>query len=196
MRHRRPTQTALAVAVVIGMVCAFAGTAFATPTDRTITQPLTGTAAPISLFDTGLQVCDACVPDVLVSNFDEAGAGAQLSADISTQWTSDAETKVSYDDSQLRQGSTLPTQDAFTSNNGVDHRHLRPQRLHRTGREEQQRPQLARDHHVGHSARDACRRRSRATCRRSADPRTCATAGANRSMSRASRSSRVSCRST
>ena len=119
MRHRRPTQTALAVAVVIGMVCAFAGTAFATPTDRTITQPLTGTAAPISLFDTGLQVCDACVPDVLVSNFDEAGAGARLSADISTQWKSDAETKVSYDDSQLRQGSALPTQDAFTSKNGV-----------------------------------------------------------------------------
>ena len=59
------------------------------------------------------------MPDFLVSNFDEAGAGAQLSADIATHWTSDTETKVSYDDSLLRQGSTLPTSDAFKSSNGV-----------------------------------------------------------------------------
>jgi len=101
------------------MIGAVAGPASAAAADRTVTQVLAGTAAPISLFDTGLQVCDDCVPDIFVSNFDSAGAGAQLSADIGTHWTSDVATKVSYDDSQLRQGSSLPTQDAFKSTNGV-----------------------------------------------------------------------------
>ena len=119
MRRRLSRQTLLVVLVLVGMIGGVAGPASAAPTDRTITQALSGDAAPISLFDTGLQVCDECVPDFLVSNFDEAGAGAQLSADIATHWTSDTETKVSYDDSQLRQGSTLPTQDAFKSSNGV-----------------------------------------------------------------------------
>src|SRR5579862_4657962 len=119
MRLRRPLPVGLVALALMGLVSGVASPAGAAPTDRTISQPLSGTAAPISLFDTGLQVCDACVPDVFVSNFDEAGAGAQLSADISTKWTSDAQTKVSYDDSQIRQGSTLPTSDAFTSSNGV-----------------------------------------------------------------------------
>src|SRR5438105_4354019 len=54
----------------------------------------------------------------MVTNHDHAGAGAQLSAHIGTHWTSDTQTKISYDDSLLRQGSTLPTSDAFTSSNG------------------------------------------------------------------------------
>jgi len=115
-RSRRFWFVALAVT---GLVSGLASPALAAPANRTINQPLNGTAAPISLFDTGLQVCDACVPDVFVSGWDEAGAGARLSADISTKWTSDAQTKVSYDDSQLRQGEALPTSDAFTSSNGV-----------------------------------------------------------------------------
>ena len=119
MRHRLHFRTLLVGLVLTAMIGAVAGPAAAAPADRTVTQVLSGTAAPIPLFDTGLLVCDDCVPDFLVSNFDEAGAGARLSADIGTQWTSDAATKVSYDDSLLRQGSTLPTQDAFTSNNGV-----------------------------------------------------------------------------
>ena len=119
MRRRLTRQSLLVVLVLMGMIGAVAGPAGAAPADRTITQALSGDAAPISLFDTGLLVCDECVPDFLVSNFDEAGAGAQLSADIDTHWTSDSETKVSYDDSLLRQGSTLPTQDAFKSSNGV-----------------------------------------------------------------------------
>jgi len=118
MHLRRSRSFGFVVLAVAGLVTGLASPALAAPADRTISQPLTGTAAPISLFDTGLQVCDDCVPDVFVSNFDEAGAGAQLSADISTKWTSDAQTKVSYDDSQLRQGSTMPTSDAFTSSNG------------------------------------------------------------------------------
>jgi PKD repeat protein len=117
---RRPARQALLVVLVLtGMIGAVAGPAGAAPADRTIGQVLAGDAAPITLFDTGLLVCDPCVPDFLVSNFDEAGAGAQLSADIDTHWTSNTETKVSYDDSLLRQGSTLPTSDAFTSNSGV-----------------------------------------------------------------------------
>jgi PKD repeat protein len=119
MLRRLPRQPLLVVLVLMGMIGAVAGPAAAAPADRTVTQALAGTAAPIPLFDTGLLVCDDCVPDFLVSNFDEAGAGAQLSADIGTHWTSDTETKVSYDDSLLRQGSTLPTQDAFKSTTGV-----------------------------------------------------------------------------
>jgi PKD repeat protein len=119
MRRRLPLRSMLVVLVLVAMVGAVAGPAAAAPADRTVTQVLSGTAAPIPLFDTGLLVCDDCVPDFLVSNFDEAGAGAQLSANIGTTWTSDTATKVSYDDSLLRQGSTLPTQNAFTSKNGV-----------------------------------------------------------------------------
>jgi hypothetical protein len=118
MHRRRPPSFGFVALALTGLVAGLASPALAAPASRTISQPLSGSAAPISLFDTGLQVCDACVPDVFVSNFDEAGAGARLSADIATKWTSDAQTKVSYDDSQLRQGSTLPTSDAFTSSNG------------------------------------------------------------------------------
>ena len=63
-RSRRFGFVALALAALVTGV---ASPALAAPADRTITQPLSGTAAPISLFDTGLQVCDACVPDVFVS---------------------------------------------------------------------------------------------------------------------------------
>jgi PKD repeat protein len=118
MRHRTRAKALFVTTLTTVFVFSFAAKAFAAPADRTITQPLSGTAAPITLFDTGLQVCDDCVPDFLVSNFDQAGAGAQLSSTIGTKWTSDAQTKVSYDDSLLRQGSTLPTSDAFKSSNG------------------------------------------------------------------------------
>jgi PKD repeat protein len=119
MPRRSPFRSALVALMTVGMLAAFAAPAVAAPATRTVTTPLVGNAPPISLFDTGLQVCDNCVPDILVSNFDEAGAGAQLSADIKTHWTSDAHTDVAYDDSNLRQGSTLPTSDNFKSSNGT-----------------------------------------------------------------------------
>jgi PKD repeat protein len=118
MSHRLPKQALLAVLVTIGLVSAVASPAAALPAVQTVSQPLAGTAAPITLFDTGLLVCDACVPDFLITNHDESGAGAQLAAHIGTHWTSDTQTKVSYDDTNVRQGSTLPTSDAFTSSNG------------------------------------------------------------------------------
>jgi len=118
MRHRLAKRAILAVLITIGMVAAVAVPAAALPAVQTVSQPLVGTAAPISLFDTGLQVCDDCVPDFLISGWDEAGAGVQLSANIETKWASDSQTNVSYDTDNVRQGSTLPTQDAFTSSNG------------------------------------------------------------------------------
>ena len=118
MSHRLPKRALLAVLVSIGLVSAVASPAAALPAVQTVSQPLAGTAAPITLFDTGLLVCDACVPDFLISNHPESGAGVQLAAHIGTHWISDTQTKVSYDDSLLRQGSTLPTTNAFTSSKG------------------------------------------------------------------------------
>jgi PKD repeat protein len=119
MRDRLAKRSLFAALMSIGLVVAVASPAAAVPAVQSVNQPLVGTAAPISLFDTGLQVCDECVPDILVTNHDEAGAGAQLSADIETKWTSDSQTQVSYDTDNVRQGSTLPTSDAFTSSNGT-----------------------------------------------------------------------------
>ena len=120
-RSRRSTRPwAAVVTVVLAGVFAIAGMAPAQAAvqNRTLDHPLFGTGVPIPIFDTGLLVCDECIPDAFIADFDEGGAGLRISSDITTRWISKAKTDLTYTDTLLRQGSTLDLSDHLTTSDG------------------------------------------------------------------------------
>ena len=117
VRHRG-TAALGTIVLAFAFSVAATGTAEAAQQSRTINQKLSGVGVPIEFFDSGLLVCDGCVPDFLVSGWDNAGAGISVSADLKTAWTSDTSTAISYNDALLRQGTTLDTSDTMTTSGG------------------------------------------------------------------------------
>ena len=118
---RRATRSwAAAVTLVLAGAFAIGGMAPAQAAvqNRTLNHDLSGEGVPIPIFDTGLLVCDECIPDVFIADFDEGGAGLHISSDITTKWTSKAKTDLTYTDTLLRQGSTLDLSDHLTTSDG------------------------------------------------------------------------------
>ena len=97
----------------------------------------------------GLQVCDECVPDILVTNHDEAGAAASSPPTSTPSGRPTARPRFRTTPTTLRQGSTLPTSDAFTSSNGTITATFEPRRVPRTRRSGRPGSGLVRDDDVG-----------------------------------------------
>jgi len=100
---------------------AAAGGVSAAPKSATFTQTFTGGKA-VNLHATGTGVCDECIPDWLYGDPGAFGLGADITAQIThVSWNADAETKVDFNDSELRQGSTLHVTDTFSPKTGQVH---------------------------------------------------------------------------
>src|SRR6478609_3446583 len=98
-----------------------AGGAAAAAKDASFAQTFDGGKA-VNLQGTATGICDECIPDWLYGDPGAFGLGANVSAQIThVEWSADANTKISYNDSELRQGATLHASTAFSPDSGKVH---------------------------------------------------------------------------
>ena len=106
------------------MLAAMITTGAAFGAAQSVTNPvkLSGQTT-VTLFDLTSGVCDPCVPDFLFDDpnvVDENfGVQAGIKATATMKWTANNTVKTSYDDSLVKQGSTLNTSDEFTTGAGI-----------------------------------------------------------------------------
>jgi hypothetical protein len=109
---RRLVAAAVTLAVA-GIGAVDAGTASASAESTSFALELTGDQPTISLFQSPTILCDDCLPDDLVSGSAKAYLGLVAQGSLSLDYETPATTTVSYDDSFLRQGSTMDVTDSI-----------------------------------------------------------------------------------
>jgi hypothetical protein len=104
----------LTLAALAAFVTAFAVPASAAPQSQPVSLNFSGSSNPNVDF-TISAVCDLCAPDVLFGGT-TTGFGAEVETKVNqVSYATSATGSVNYDDSQLRQGQTLPLSDTLTT---------------------------------------------------------------------------------
>ncbi|HEY3485834.1 MAG TPA: hypothetical protein VGK49_10640, partial [Ilumatobacteraceae bacterium] len=110
---RRLVAAAVTLAVAGIGVAGQYGTASASAQSTSFPLQLTGNQPTISLFESDPLLCDACLPDDIVPGSAVAYLGLVAKGSLSLEYEAPATANVSYDDSFLRQGSTLDVTDSL-----------------------------------------------------------------------------------
>jgi PKD repeat protein len=109
---RRLVAAAVTLAAA-GIGAVDAGTASASAKSTSFNLELSGDQPTISLFQSPAILCDECLPDDFVDTSPKAYLGLIAQGSLSLDYEAPAMTSVSYDDSFLRQGSTLNVTDTL-----------------------------------------------------------------------------------
>jgi hypothetical protein len=122
-RSRSPRRLAAAAITlaVAGIGAVDAGTASASAKSTSFALELSGNQPTINLFQSPPILCDECLPDDLVDGAAKAYLGLVAQGSLSLDYEAPAMTNVSYDDSFLRQGSTLNVTDTLVMMPGNVH---------------------------------------------------------------------------
>jgi len=110
--RRRFTAAAIALAVA-GIGTVSAGTASAAAQASSFPLEFTGSQPTISLFKSPSILCDECLPDDFVAGSAKAWLGLVAEGSLKVDYQAPASLGVSYDDSFLRQGSTVNVTDSL-----------------------------------------------------------------------------------
>jgi PKD domain len=117
---RRLVAAAVTLAVA-GVAAVDAGTASASAKSTSFALELSGNQPTISLFQSPVILCDECLPDDLVDGSAKAYLGLTAHGSLGLHYEAPAMTSVSYDDSFLRQGSTMNVTDTLVMQPGNVH---------------------------------------------------------------------------
>ena len=63
--------------------------------------------------------CDPCLPDILITNAEEATVGALVEVNTSVDWTAPVSIQTSFDPVQLQQGTTVDLTNELTPGKGT-----------------------------------------------------------------------------
>ncbi|MCW2603610.1 MAG: hypothetical protein JWN61_1745, partial [Pseudonocardiales bacterium] len=108
-----------ALALGVGGMVAMSVPAQAAPQVKTAAALFSGSVDPSITFNT-TAVCDNCYPDILGGGPGSWGFGASVTTEVSgLSFAPASTTSVSYDDSLLRQGQTMPITDTLTPIQGT-----------------------------------------------------------------------------
>ena len=119
MANRRMSGViALTLALTAGLI-AIPSSAFAAPLTKSVAPSFTGSTDPHVTFAT-TAVCDDCYPDAVGPGPGSWAFGAQVTTKVSNlSYAPTSSADVSYDDSLLRQGQTMPVVDKLTPSTGA-----------------------------------------------------------------------------
>ncbi|MDT4974002.1 MAG: hypothetical protein QOG22_4145, partial [Pseudonocardiales bacterium] len=105
---------ATTLALTAGGLLALSGPAAAAPLTKTVAPSFGGATNPHVTFDT-TAMCDDCFPDAFGPGPGSWAFGAQVTTQVASLSYAPASTAdVSFDDSRLRQGQTMPFTDKLT----------------------------------------------------------------------------------
>jgi PKD repeat protein len=121
-RARRQLAAAAVTLAVAGIgVAAEYGTASASAKASNFSLELSGDQPEISLFQSPAILCDECLPDDFVDGGAKAYLGLVAEGSLNLHYEAPAMTTVAYDDSFLRQGSTMNVTDTLVMMPGTVH---------------------------------------------------------------------------